>query len=159
MSIASWSPAPAWGILRSMGISKASGSWSGDLKTGKGMMKPDHAAEIPFSLSTRFEGAKGSNPEEVIGAALAGCFSMALSLGLEKAGMKPESIQTSAQVHLEKVADGFAIKKIELTNETRASGGDEAKFKQIAEETKKACPVSKALAGVPEIVLVAKLVS
>lgn len=142
-----------------MGYSKASGSWTGDLKTGKGSMKPDNAGEIPFSLGTRFEGVKGSNPEEVLGAALAGCFSMALSLGLGTAGMKPESIQTSAKVHLEKVADGFAIKKIELTNETRASGGDEATFKQVAEATKKACPVSKALAGVPEITLDAKLVT
>jgi len=142
-----------------MGISKASASWDGDLKTGKGTMKPDHAGEIPFSLGTRFEGAQGSNPEEVIGAALAGCFSMALSLGLEKAGMKPERIRTSAKVHLEKVADGFAIQKIELTNETRATGGDAAKFKQVAEETKAACPVSKALKGVPEIVLDAKLES
>lgn len=140
-----------------MGISKASATWDGDLKTGRGAMKPDNASEIPFSLGTRFEGVKGSNPEEVIGAALAGCFSMALSLGLEKAGMKPEQIRTSAKVHLEKAGEGFAIKKIELTNETRASGGDEAKFKTVAEETKKACPVSKALAGVPEITLEAKL--
>ncbi len=141
-----------------MGISRASGTWTGDLKTGKGTMKPDNAGEIAFSLGTRFEGVKGSNPEEVLGAALAGCFSMALSLSLGQAGMTPESIQTSAKVHLEKVPDGFAIKKIELTNETRASGGDAEKFKQVAEATKKACPVSKALAGVPEIVLDAKLV-
>lgn len=141
-----------------MGISKASGTWNGDLKTGRGTMTPEHAGEIPFSLGTRFEGAKGSNPEEVIGAALAGCFSMALSLGLEKAGFKPESIRTDAKVHLDKDGEGFAIKKIELTNETRASGGDEAKFKQVAAETKKACPVSKALGGVPEITLDAKLV-
>ncbi|HVH42150.1 MAG TPA: OsmC family peroxiredoxin [Labilithrix sp.] len=140
-----------------MGISKASASWDGDLKSGRGTMKPDNAGEIPFSLGTRFEGVKGSNPEEVIGAALAGCFSMALSLGLEKAGMKPERIRTEAKVHLDKAGEGFAIKKIELTNETRATGGDEAKFKQVAEETKKACPVSKALAGVSEITLDAKL--
>lgn len=140
-----------------MGISKASATWDGDLKTGRGAMKPDNAGEIPFSLGTRFEGVKGSNPEEVIGAALAGCFSMALSLGLEKAGMKPEQIRTEAKVHLEKDGEGFAIKKIELTNETRASGGDEAKFKAVAEETKKACPVSKALGGVREITLDAKL--
>jgi osmotically inducible protein OsmC len=139
-----------------MAVSKASASWDGDLKSGRGTMKPEHASEIAFSMGTRFEGAPGSNPEEVIGAALAGCFSMALSLGLEKGGMKPESIRTSAKVHLEKVPDGFAIQRIELTNETRASGGDEAKFKQIAEETKKGCPVSKAL-RVPEIVLDAKL--
>jgi lipoyl-dependent peroxiredoxin len=139
-----------------MGISKASASWDGDFKNGRGTMKPDHAGEVPFSAGTRFEGAQGSNPEEMIGAALAGCFSMALGLGLEKAGMKPESIRTSAKVHLEKGTDGFAIQRIELTNETRASGGDDAKFKQVADETKKGCPVSKALGGV-QIVLEAKL--
>src|ERR1044071_4823359 len=104
-----------------MSISKASGEWNGTLKTGRGVMKPEHASDVAFSLATRFEGEKGSNPEEMVGAALAGCFSMALSLGLEKAGMKPESIKTSAKVHLEKVEGGFAIQKIELSNETRAS--------------------------------------
>jgi osmotically inducible protein OsmC len=142
----------------SMAISKASASWDGDFKSGRGTMKPDHAAEIPFTAGTRFEGVSGSNPEELIGAALSGCFSMALSVGLEKAGMKPQSIRTTAKVHLEKGADGFAIQKIELTNETRASGGDAAKFKQVAEDTKKGCPVSKAL-KVADIVLDAKLVS
>jgi len=122
-------------------------------------MQPNHREGICFSLGTRFEGVPGSNPEEVLGAALAGCFSMALSLGLEQAGMKPESIKTSAKVHLEKVPDGFQIKRIDLTNETKASGGDEAKFKTVADATKKGCPVSKALAGVPEITLEAKLVS
>lgn len=137
--------------------SKASARWNGDLKRGNGSMKPEHAPEIPFSLSTRFEGAQGSNPEEVVGAALAGCFSMALSLGLEKAGMKPESIQTRAEVHLEKDGEGFTIQKIDLVNETRASGGDDATFQKVAAETKKACPLSKALAAVPEISLRATL--
>src|SRR5262245_30755676 len=105
-------------------ISKASASWDGDLKSGRGTMKPAHTGEIPFTLNTRFEGGDGSSPEEMIGAALAGCFSMALSLGLEKAGMKPQSIRTNAKVQVEKMPDGFAIQRIELTNETRASGGD-----------------------------------
>jgi len=74
-----------------MPISKASATWEGNLATGRGSMKPEHAGDIGFSRSTRFEGAQGSNPEEVVGAALAGCFSMALSLGLEKAGMTPQS--------------------------------------------------------------------
>lgn len=139
-----------------MSISNATATWNGDLKTGKGTMKPGHAGDVPFTMGTRFEGAPGSNPEEMIGAALAGCFSMALSLGLEKAGMKPESIQTSAKVHLEKVADGFAIPRIELRTEVKASGGDAEKFRQIAEETKKGCPVSKVLRA--EISLDAKLV-
>ncbi len=139
-----------------MTISNATATWNGDLKTGKGTMKPGHASDVPFTMGTRFEGAPGSNPEEMIGAALAGCFSMALSLGLEKAGMKPESIQTSAKVHLEKAADGFAIPRIELRTEVKASGGDAEKFRQVAEETKKGCPVSKVLRA--EIALDAKLV-
>ena len=139
-----------------MSISKANGSWEGTIKGGKGTMKPENASDIPFSLSTRFEGAKGSNPEEVIGAALSGCFSMALSLGLEKAGMTPQNIRTSAKVHLEKEGEGFHIPKIELTTEVKATGGDEAKFKAVAEETKKHCPVSKLLRA--EITLAAKLV-
>lgn len=140
-----------------MSISKANGSWDGSIKTGKGTMKGENAPEIPFSLSTRFEGAKGSNPEEVIGAALSGCFSMALSLALEKAGMTPQSIRTSAQVHLEKEGEGFHIPRIALSTEVRATGGDEAKFKAVADETKKQCPVSKLLRA--EITLEAKLLS
>jgi osmotically inducible protein OsmC len=129
-----------------MSISKASARWDGTLKAGKGVMKPDHAAEVPFTLGTRFEGAAGSNPEEMIGAALAGCFSMALSLGLEQGGITPESIQTSAKVHLEKEGAGFGIPRIELSTQINAKG-DVAKIKQIAEETKKNCPVSKVLAA------------
>ncbi len=140
-----------------MSISNASARWDGSLKTGHGTMTPAHGSEVPFSVGTRFEGAQGSNPEELIGAALSGCFSMALSLGLEKAGMTPESIRTSARVHLEKSGDGFAITKIDLATEARVKGGDPAKFRAIAEETKKGCPVGKALAST-EIALDAKLV-
>ena len=92
-----------------MGISKASGAWDGDLKSGKGTMTPAHADAIPFSLGSRFEGKQGSNPEEVIGAALSGCFSMALSLGLEKAGATPKTIRTTADVKLDKDGEGFNI--------------------------------------------------
>ncbi len=137
--------------------SQADARWEGTLKTGRGAMRPANASEIPFSIGTRFEGARGSNPEELIGAALAGCFSMALSLGLEKAGMSPQSINTHARVHVEKEGEGFAIKRIDLTTEARATGGDEAKLKAVAEETKKGCPVGKALRAV-EITLTAKLV-
>lgn len=140
-----------------MSTSQASANWDGDLKSGKGAMKPGNAEAVPFSANTRFEGGAGSNPEEMIGAALAGCFSMALSVGLAKAGMTPQSIRTNAKVHLERGADGFSITKIELDNETRAEGGDEATFQKVAQDTKKGCPVSKALASVPEIVLQAKL--
>jgi lipoyl-dependent peroxiredoxin len=130
-----------------MSISKANAEWTGNLKSGRGMMHPANAAEVPFSLSTRFEGAKGSNPEEMIGAALAGCFSMALSLGLEMSGITPVAIKTDAQVHLEKEGAGFHIPRIELATEIKATGGDEAKIRAVAEETKKSCPVSKALTG------------
>ncbi len=140
-----------------MGISKASGQWQGGLKDGKGAMKPAHAAEVGFSVSSRFEGQPASNPEEMIGAALSGCFSMALTSALEKAGLKPQSVQTSADVHLEREAAGFTITAIELTSEASVSGIDDAKFQSIAEETKKGCPVSKALSGGPKITLKATL--
>jgi osmotically inducible protein OsmC len=140
-----------------MSISKATASWDGTLKNGQGTMKPEHASDVPFSLATRFEGAPGSSPEEVVGAALAGCFSMALSLGLEKAGMIPLSIRTSARVHLDKAGAGFAIPRIDLATEARVTGGDEDKFRAVAEETKRACPIGKLLAGA-EITLEATIV-
>jgi osmotically inducible protein OsmC len=127
--------------------SKATAQWNGTLKDGRGTMKPENAAEVPFSLATRFEGAKGSNPEEMIGAALAGCFSMALSLSLGQAGATPESIKTSADVKLEKDGPGFKISRIDLVTTATVPGLDAAKFQTIAEETKKGCPVSKALTG------------
>jgi lipoyl-dependent peroxiredoxin len=130
-----------------MGISKAKAEWQGALKGGKGTMTPAHAAGIEFSLGSRFEGQPQSNPEEMVGAALAGCFSMALTLALEKAGAKPKSVHTSASVSLDKDGEGFTITKIELTTEAAADGVDAERFQQIAQETKKQCPVSKALAG------------
>jgi osmotically inducible protein OsmC len=140
-----------------MPISKASAQWEGGLKGGKGSMKPAHASDIPFGFGTRFEGQPGSNPEEVIGAALAGCFSMALSAGLEKAGLAPKMIRTSANVHLEKLEAGFTITAIDLETEASVPGLDNAKFQTIAEETKKGCPVSRALGAVQKINLTAKL--
>jgi len=140
-----------------MTINKASAHWEGTLKQGTGAMKPAHGGEIPFSLATRFEGKPGSNPEEVIGAALAGCFSMALSVGLEQAGATPKSIRTNATVTLDKDGDGFAIKSIALATEVAADGIDDAKLQAVAEATKKGCPISKALAAVPSLTLSAKL--
>lgn len=131
-----------------MSISNGSAHWAGGLKDGKGAMKPAHAPEAPFSLGTRFEGQPGSNPEELIGAALSGCFSMALTGALERAGMKPTSVRTSAAVHLEKQATGFAITTIALTTDAVVPGAEPAQFQTIADETKKTCPVSKALGGV-----------
>lgn len=130
-----------------MPISKASAQWQGSLKDGRGTMKPANAAEASFGLGSRFEGQKGSNPEELIGAALAGCFSMALSAALGKAGLTPKSIDTQAEVHLDRDGDGFKISKIDLSTRAAIDGIDGAKFQSIALETKKSCPVSKALAG------------
>jgi len=139
-----------------MPISKASAQWEGDLKQGRGTMKPANAAGVSFSLSTRFEGAPGSNPEEMIGAALAGCFSMALSAALGKEGLKPRSVKTEAEVSLDKDGAGFAISKINLTTVASVPDVEAARFELIAQETKETCPVSKALLGT-RIALTARL--
>ena len=130
-----------------MSISKATGQWEGGLKGGKGSMKPAHAEAVAFSLGSRFEGQPASNPEEMVGAALSGCFSMALTGALERAGLSPKSVRTSAEVKLDKQENGFAITGIALTTEAEVPGIDDAKFQALAEDTKKGCPVSKALAG------------
>src|ERR1700712_91021 len=110
-------------------------------------MNPDHAPAIPFSLGTRFEGQAGSNPEELIGAALSGCFSMALAGALGKEGLDPTKIETTANVTLDKDEVGFAISKIELTTRVAVANIDAIKFEHIARATKESCPVSKALLG------------
>ena len=130
-----------------MSTSRASARWEGALKDGRGIMKPAHAAEVAFSVNTRFAGEAGSNPEEMIGAALAGCFSMALSAALGKAGFTPQSIQTDAKVQLDKQGEGFSITSIALTTQARVPEVSAEQFESIAQETKKACPVSKALTG------------
>jgi osmotically inducible protein OsmC len=131
-----------------MSISSGSAQWEGSIKEGKGSMKPAHGAEALFSLGSRFEGQKGSSPEELIGAALSGCFSMALSMSLGQAGLTPTSIRTSADVKLEKDGEGFSITTIQLTTRATVPGADAERFRSIADATKKACPVSKALAAV-----------
>jgi osmotically inducible protein OsmC len=140
-----------------MGISKASARWEGSLKTGNGSMKPEHAGEVPFTVGSRFEGQPSSNPEELIGAALAGCFSMALTSNLEKAGATPKGVRTSAEVKIEKGDAGWSVTSIALTTEVQATGVDDAKFQEVAEATKKGCPVSKALSAVPNVTLKATL--
>ena len=123
--------------------------WEGGLKDGKGNMKLGSGAwEGRYSFGSRFEEAGGTNPEELIGAALAGCFSMALAAALGREGHQPQSIATKARVHLEKQEAGFAITRIELTTQGTVPGIDAAKFREAAEATKSACPVSKALGGV-----------
>ncbi len=127
----------------------AEAQWNGDLKGGRGTMKLGSGAyEGPYSFQSRFESGAGTNPEELIGAAHAGCFSMALSAILSGAGHPPQSIRTRAQVHLEKKGEGFAITAIDLDTEGRVPGIDEAAFRKHADDAKKTCPVSRALAGV-----------
>ncbi len=137
----------------------AEAEWNGALRDGAGKIKLGSGAfEGKYSFKTRFEDGAGTNPEELIGAAHAGCFSMALSAQLGGAGFTPSRIHTTAKVHLEKVADGFAIPRIDLETEAEIPGIDEKTFQEQAENAKKGCPVSKALAGV-EIHLTARLVS
>jgi osmotically inducible protein OsmC len=130
-----------------MPISKAAATWQGGFKDGKGTMKGANTPDVGFTAGTRFEGQPGSNPEELIGAALAGCYSMALTLGLEKAGFKPSRLDTTAEVKLEKLESGFTITTIDLVTKAVVPGGDAAKFQEVAEATKKGCPVSKVLAA------------
>jgi osmotically inducible protein OsmC len=141
-----------------MPVRKAEAVWEGNLLKGKGKMKLGSGAfEGSYSFSSRFENGLGTNPEELIGAAHAGCFSMALSLFIEKAGYAPERIHTSAKVHIDKIGDGFKITSIELETEAKIPGIDEKTFLEQAEATKRGCPVSQALTGT-NIVLKAKLV-
>jgi osmotically inducible protein OsmC len=141
-----------------MPVRKANAVWEGGLKDGQGTVKLGSGAfEGRYSFGSRFEEAGGTNPEELIGAAHAGCFSMALSAGLGRAGFTPTRVATTAKVHLEKVGEGFKITRIELDNESSVPGIDEAAFQEAAEAAKANCPVSKALAGVPEITLEARL--
>ena len=135
----------------------AEAKWNGSLTEGKGTMKFGSGAfDGAYSFSSRFEEGTGTNPEELIGAAHAGCFSMAFSGALGKADFKPESVHTNATVHLVKSDAGFTISRIELDCEASVPGIDKNKFQEIAEAAKKGCPVSRALAGV-EIVLNARL--
>jgi len=139
-------------------IRSSKAEWKGTLKEGAGKMAFGSGAyEGAYSFPSRFENGEGTNPEELIGAAHAGCFSMALSGVLGRAGATPTRIATEAQVHLEKVGEGFGITKIHLVTEAEVPGLDAAAFKEHAEAAKKGCPVSKALQGV-EITLDATLV-
>ncbi len=131
--------------------------WSGDLKTGTGTVSTESGAldGTRYGFAMRFEDAPGTNPEELIGAAHAGCFSMALSGQLGERGMTAERIETSAQVSLEKVDGGFAITKVHLDLTASIPGADPAAFREAAEAAKAGCPVSKLLDA--EITLDAKL--
>ncbi|MCV3735768.1 OsmC family protein [Rhizobium sp. TRM96647] len=128
-----------------------SAHWSGGLKDGRGQISTQSGAlkDYPYGFAARFEGVPGSNPEELIGAAHAACFTMALSLILGEAGLTADSLDTRADVTLEKVADGFAITAIDLKLRGVVPGADEATFTELANKAKAGCPVSKALAAVP----------
>jgi lipoyl-dependent peroxiredoxin len=137
----------------------ASARWDGSLTEGRGTMRMASGAyEGPYSFQSRFEEGDGTNPEELIAAAHAGCFSMALSAGLGQAGHSPESVETEAVVHLDKVGEGFAITRIELRTRANVPGLSDEEFQQSAEAAKQGCPVSKALGGVESIELDAQLV-
>jgi osmotically inducible protein OsmC len=142
----------------SMTIRTADAYWEGSLKDGKGKMSLGSGTfEGAYSFSSRFEEGKGTNPEELIGAAHAGCYSMALSSELGKIGLTPQSIHTRAQVTLGKIGDNTRITLIHLETEVRLPGISPEQFHDIAEATKTSCPVSAALASVP-ITLDAKLI-
>lgn len=141
-----------------MPVRTSEAEWKGNLREGQGTMKLGSGAyEGAYSFGSRFEQNPGSNPEELIGAAHAGCFSMALSGQLTGAGFAPTRIHTTANVHIERGDAGFGITRIELVTEGEVPGIDEAKFKELAENAKQTCPVSKALAAVSEITVDAKL--
>ena len=143
-----------------MPVRKADATWNGTLTEGNGTMRMASGAyEGQYSFSSRFEEGVGTNPEELIASAHAGCFSMALSLGLSNAGFDAKTINTTAKVHINRKPEGgFIINKIELETEADVPGIDNAKFQEVAEATKKGCPVSVALAAVEEITVSAKLV-
>ncbi|HEV2341244.1 MAG TPA: OsmC family protein [Candidatus Acidoferrales bacterium] len=140
-------------------IRKASAVWNGSLKDGKGTISTDSGvlSSTPYSFATRFEGARGTNPEELIAAAHAGCFTMALSAELGKAGITPESLETSAAVTLEKLEAGFTVTKVRLDVSARIPNADEAAFQKAAQSAEANCPISRLLKA--EITMTARLVS
>jgi len=137
----------------------ASAAWSGGLKDGKGAISTESGAlaAYPYGFAARFEGKKGTNPEELLGAAHAGCFTMALSLILGEAGLTATQMDTSARVTLEQIEGGFAISAVHLTLRAKIPGTDQAKFAELANKAKAGCPVSKVLKA--DITLDAALVT
>ena len=140
-----------------MPVRNAEAIWNKGLKDGNGTVKLGSGAwEGQYSFSSRFESGKGTNPEELLGASHAGCFSMALAAGLGKAGFNPSSVHTTAAVSIDKVGEGFKITKIVLRTQASVPGIDAQKFQEIAVATKSGCPISQALSATP-IELEAKL--
>jgi lipoyl-dependent peroxiredoxin len=138
----------------------ADARWDGNIESGDGTMRFGGGAfEGQYSFQSRFEEGEGTNPEELIAAAHAGCFSMALTVALGRAGHEPQSVESTADVHLDKVGDGFGITRIDLRTRARVPGISDDEFQQLANAAKENCPVSKALAGVDSIGLEATLES
>jgi osmotically inducible protein OsmC len=132
-----------------MAVRNAKATWQGGLKDGKGTMALGSGAfEGAFSFNTRMGDEPGTNPEELLGAALAGCYTMALNATLEKEGKKANSVKSEAKVHFGKDDNGFAITSIDLETKADVDGIEDEEFQQIAEKVKQTCPVSKALAAV-----------
>src|SRR5881275_2087223 len=133
-----------------MPVRSAKAQWDGTLKEGKGTMSLGSGAfQGAYSFNSRFESGTGTNPEELIGAAHAGCYSMALSAMLERGGHKARRVHTTAKVHIEKVGEGFKITRIQLQTEADVPGIDEKTFRETADKAKTGCPVSQALAATP----------
>ena len=133
-----------------MPVRTAEARWQRSLQDGSGTMRLGSGAfEGAYSFQSRMENGPGTNPEELIGAAHAGCFSMAFANGLTQAGHKPQEIRTTASVHFDKTEQGWGITRIDLATEANVPDIDEAAFKRLAEDAKKNCPVSKALAATP----------
>jgi osmotically inducible protein OsmC len=142
-----------------MTTTSGSAKWQGGIKDGKGAISTKSGAlkDYPYGFASRFEGKPGSNPEELIGAAHAACFTMALSLILGEAKLTAEQMDTTAEVTIEQVEGGFAITSSHLTIKAKIPGADQAKFQELAGNAKAGCPVSKLLKA--EITLDARLVS
>lgn len=144
-----------------MSEKKASVHWQGAGKAGQGQISTETGAleKYPYGFASRFgDDRKGTNPEEILGAAHAACFTMAFSFAADKVGVATERLDTTASVRLAKDGDGFVIDRIALTLKAKVPGMDEAAFQKMAQEAKANCPLSKALASVPEITLEATLV-
>ena len=141
-----------------MPTSQATAVWEGKLKDGKGNFRAASGAfNGPYTFATRFEGKQGTNPEELIAAAHAACFSMALSAGLEKAGKPATRVETTAACTIDMVNGAPTITKMALSVRGKVPGLDQAGFQRAADEAKRGCPVSRALTGIPQITLDAKL--
>jgi lipoyl-dependent peroxiredoxin len=138
---------------------KATAKWTGTLKEGKGHLNGQSGLDMQYAFTSRFEDGPGTNPEELLAAAHAGCYSMALNAGLEREGFKAEYVETEGQCTLEKVGEAMTVTKMKLVTRAKVPGMDNAKFQEFAEATKTNCIISRALMAVPTMELEATLES